>query len=231
MSSLYSWKELHRYLDRGEKFDRHKKELTNELIDACLKGEESRIKMLIREGAFIDSDDGSINPLMACIEGGNLEIARILLMINADPTSMVKNNDATWMALKQNKIDFLKIFFEKKLLLNREIGSNKTLLMLAVEKSNLEAVKIIAYNVNVNEKDNEGNTALHYNMRKKNPNDQDREIGRILLSLGAMGDNSNNEGQSAREIASEENESIFIEHDIDHTLPKPQSVKYNKNKI
>ena len=95
--------------------------------------------------------------------------------------------------------------------LNREKETGKTLLIIATEMSDLEAVQIIAPKVNVNERDNTGSIALHYNLAKIQPTEQDIQIGRILIACGADVNSRNLDGQKAKDLASTEESRIVLE--------------------
>ncbi len=219
------WTNLNRYLTLGEKLDDQKKQLTALLIDACTKNKKEDVIAAIRQGAYINAFDEFQTPLMACVESDSLELAQYLLKIGASPSVMVVDKDAFWLCLYRQKYDFLKLFFEGRYKQNTlKADNNKTLLIYSTEKSDLLAVEIIAYKVNVNAKDSTGSTALHYNLAKAEPTSEDTQIGKILMACGADTNSANAEGLTPKDLAVSESADILLEHreieeSLDDVLP------------
>lgn len=190
-------------LTLDENFQKSNKQLTEQLIKSAIDNDKALMVDAIAKGAYVNSFNDYQTPIMACVEYDNIELARLLLKFNANPSIMVGTYDAIWLALTNKNINFINLFFNynKKFKMNTLKENAKTLLIYATEESYLEAVKIIAYKVNVNQKDSLGNTALAYNLAKENPSADDIEICKILLACGADKNSVNLDGIEAKDMA------------------------------
>lgn len=216
---MENWNNLNLFLSLDENFQNKKKELALRLIEACTKNNKEKVIETLRQGAYINASDEYQTPLMACVEADSLELARYLLRIGASPSKLVGDKDAAWLALYRQKYSFLAMFFENKFKQNILKEKATTLLIYATESSDLDAVEIIAYKVNVNQKDATGSTALHYNLAKKEPTPADIEIGKILLACGADTNTQNLDGLTPKDLAATESASILLEHQaLEQTL-------------
>lgn len=214
MIKMSNWTNLNLFLSLDDKYQHSKRELTELLISAVIDNNKDNIISLIQKGAFINSFTEKQSPLIAALEANHIDLTPFLLKIGANPSVLVNNTDAVWMALEQKKYDFLNLFFSKKTKFNYIKETGETLLIRATKNSDLAAVEIIAYKVNVNDKDHTGSTALHYNFSKENPSTEDQQIGKILLQCGADTNSQNNDGISCNDLANNENESILENHKI-----------------
>lgn len=226
---MHNWKNLDLFLTLDAEYQNNKLFLTKELIEACETAKVRKVKRLLSEGVYVNSFDELQTPLMATVEAGHIDLAAFLISIGAQPNLQIKDSDALWLALRRQRHNFLRLFFQKKWNLNREKETGKTLLIVAVEMSDLEAVEIIAPKVNVNERDNTGSIALHYNLAKINPSEQDIQIGRILIACGADINSRNLDGQKAKDLAATEQSRIVLEQaHLEQTLKKaPEPVHDN----
>lgn len=157
-------------------------------------------------------------PLMLSMELNNIDMFDLLISLGANVNQKINDDySLIWETLWQNKMDFFKILIGKVNKNTRLKNTGKTILMEAVTLSNLEAVQSCVFNgFNVNEKDNKGNTALHYALSKKNMNENDKEIVKFLISYGADVLSKNANGNKP--------EDVMFEIDKD-TAPQPKPLK------
>ncbi|MBN6710009.1 ankyrin repeat domain-containing protein [Haemophilus haemoglobinophilus] len=88
------------------------------------------------------------------------------------------------LALDMGNTNLFELFIKKGVVLNLKVN-DKTRLIEAVENSNVKAVRILLnHGVNVEEKDKDGRTALHYNFIKDPYTENDRQIGILLTVVG-----------------------------------------------
>lgn len=216
---MHNWKNLDLFLSLDEQFQQEKKRLVKMLIDACMQNSKPGVVAAIKEGAYINASDEFQTPMMACVESGSVELAEYLMRLKANPSVMVADKDAIWLSLYTQKYDFLELFYSNRHSENRLKDSGYTTLIYATRESDLKAVEIIAYKVNVDQKDNSGSTALHYNLSKADPSEADIAIGKILIACGADTNSQNLEGLTPRDVsATEEAETIIEFDDIDQSI-------------
>lgn len=231
---MSSWNNLNLFLSLDEKFQHTKKELTNMLIQACMRNSKQEIISAMKNGAYINSHDELQTPIMATVENGTVEMAQFLLKLGANPSVFINDKDAIWLSLQQQKYDFLELFYFEKYRQNNQKETGETPLIYATKESDLRAVEIIAYKVNVNQKDHLGNTALHYNFQKAEPNEEDVAIAKILMACGADTNAPNLEGVTCRDLSSEninDMSGVLIEHeDILEVLPEIEETPEEKQK-
>lgn len=112
-----------------------------------------------------------------------------LLRRGAEPAQTFSGNrDAAWLAMEQGNDEIHKMLMERGcapgLRLKDQLGTTR--LIAAVDGSHVGPVRhILARKVNVDAIDTRGRTALHYNLGKDPYSDDDTEIGRLLLEVGA----------------------------------------------
>lgn len=225
-----NWKHIEKCINLSIELEDHKKNISSQLIDACQNNEKTLVKMLIKQGCTPNSNDGITTPLMACVDSNQFEMAQFILSLGGNPSFSLNDNDAIWLSLRQNKHNFLNLFYNKQLKTNREKATGKSLLMYATENSDVNAVEILANNKTVLERDILGNTALHYNLSKKEPTQNDVQIGRILLSAGADINSRNHEGQTAEQCAGNEITHIIAETaTLENAIPEPKEEQKQDN--
>lgn len=207
------------YLDGDTRIQRQKEQIAAEFFKAISSGEEEAIRNEMRKGAYIGIIHENMTALMHAVTVYQPKAVRFLLNMGGSSVLQAGDSDAVWVAYQQGKFDLLTMFLGDKPRLNREAGTEKTLLIHAVENSNLQAVEIIAPRVNINERDKEGNTALHHNMRKENPSQDDIEIGKLLIALGADANTQNIEGQTpGMVVASGEGQTLLTEQRLNEVV-------------
>lgn len=224
---MSNWNNLNLYLTLDEQFQYTKKQLTDILIQSCIRGNKEEVVSAIKNGAYINCYDELQTPIMACVENSFFDLAQFLIKIGANPSVMVNDKDAIWLSLQKQSYDFLDLFYSNKCRQNPKKETGETPLIYATKNSDLRAVEIIAYKVNVNQKDNTGSTALHYNFMKTDPSSDDVAIAKILMACGADTNARNLEGISCQDISrTTENDmsSVLIEHEqISQIVAEPDN--------
>lgn len=226
---MENWNNLSIYLNKYNRDLSIYESMTRELIDSCLSNDKDKIKIALKNGAYINCHDEHMTPLIATIQNDNSDLASFLLKAGArigyKPTQNFE--DAFWFALNNKKHVFLKLFVSLRCPLEWSIPKSeketpKTPLMCATINSDLESVKILLshYQIKVNERDGLGNTALHYNLSKQQMSDEDKEIGLLLIAAGADQNITNLDGQTPKEVGtSYEAQSILLTGTLESELP------------
>uniref|UniRef100_V9K7E5 2-5A-dependent ribonuclease n=1 Tax=Callorhinchus milii TaxID=7868 RepID=V9K7E5_CALMI len=137
------------------------------LIDAVRKGHEDIVVILLDEmEAEVDAQDNlGRTPLMYALEEDNETIVTILLDRDADVSHVDKNyGTPIYTALKKDTVNtsLVKLLMEHRPDLNVCEEAESTPLILAVKKKKKDLVKLFLKdeNINVNAKNNKGETAL-----------------------------------------------------------------------
>lgn len=226
---MENWNNLNIYLNNSTLQKEQAQSLSRALVDACIQNDKEQIKQLLLKGAYINSNDEYITPLIASIQNDNSDLAHYLIRaganINYKPT--LNFQDAFWYALSNRKYVFLKMFVDNRCYLEwseakSEKETPKTPLIFATLTSDLEAVRILLThnNIKVNERDGLGNTALHYNLSKNPMTNEDKEIGILLIAAGADDSIINLDGKSPKDAAeSFEAQSVLLTAQLDNELP------------
>lgn len=194
-------------------------------IEPC----EDFIKLisLLREGATLNWMADLNTPLIAAMRTDNLNLAKSLYKygarINYKHPEM--KDDAFWEALKTKKYDFLEFFISNRCILERNAISRnaqpseveeeeeenislpnlETPLIYATIQSDERAVEILLkhYKINVNERGENGNTALHFNILKDPQSEADSAIGIMLVAAGAETNSRNLDGHTVDSLAND----------------------------
>lgn len=128
---------------------------------------------------------GEISPLGAASYEGNIMIMNLLYKAKAVVNfSFSGGKDAGWIAIENHKYESFDWLVENGLRVNsRLLDTYETRLILAVKNSDLRMVsRLLSLNVNSNDTDILGRTALHYNMGKIPYENDDYRIGELLLA-------------------------------------------------
>lgn len=160
-----------------------------ELIKAIQDNDIVKVATILQEGDtpvnYIYKNQ--VTALSAAALEGNIEIMELLgrhrVAINQ---SFEDARDAGWVALENHQYEAFDWLIKKGLPVNRRIQSNyETRLMAAVKNSDLRMVnRLLQLNVNVEDSDIEGRTALHYNLAISPYEIDDAKIGELLLAGG-----------------------------------------------
>lgn len=166
-------------------------EQKNELLLEVIKTGDKQLFFETMEKGYPDSSCCINNqtPLSLALDKNQKEIFEWLIkLFHADVNHEFNNGySLIWRTLWENKMDYFNILIrEVSKNKTKEKTKGKTILMEAVRLSKLDAVKsIVVAGFNVNERDNEGNTALHYALSKKPMTQIDKEIVEYLIAANA----------------------------------------------
>ncbi len=221
---MENWTNLNKFLTIERAVLEQKNKWSKELIELSSKGEKEEIRALLKKGAAINCHEDFITPLIACIHNNHPLLAAYLLKVGASVSykPQVPFDDALWIALKNKKHDFLRLFVANRCLLNKEDENNLTPLIYATQQSDLDSVEILLnhYRIKVNERDGSGNTALHYNVSKTEPTDEDIKIGPLLIAAGADINSRNLDGQTPEDMAKDfASKSMLMNASLEAELP------------
>ena len=131
----------------------------------------------------------SITLLGWAAANGEKDVLLWLLRRGAEPSHTFSGNrDAAWLAMERGHDEIHKILMDRGAMPGLRIKDEATTsrLMAAARGGHLAAVRhVLSRNINVNAYDTRGRTALHYNLARDPYEDDDVEIGRLLLQSGA----------------------------------------------
>ena len=189
---MENWNSIEVNLLNDKQFEYDQKILNDKLLNAVKKSDIEDILINLKNGANINQvvSNGfkqDINLLKLVFDNNQYEIFNLLINLKIDVNKKFDGYNLIWNSLWENKLSYFNILvkvIKKKSAVDEENG--KTILMEAVEKSLVDVVhSIVLNNFNVNEKDKDGNTALHYLFRKKQLTEDDVKIMEILMNNGA----------------------------------------------
>lgn len=196
-----------------------------------IEPDEEFIKLisLLKEGATLNWMADLNTPLIAAMRTDNIKLAKSLYKygakINYKHPDM--KDDAFWEALKTKKYDFLEFFVSNRCILERNLINRhkklseneeeneeemvknlpnlETPLIYATIESDEKAVEILLrhYKINVNERGENGNTALHFNILKDPQSEADSAIGIMLVAAGAETNSKNLDGHTVDALAND----------------------------
>lgn len=225
---MENWTNLNKVLELSVKdIDKKAKEALK-MIELTQLGDKKEIINLLKEGATLNCYADMSTPLIETVKNENEELADYFLKVGATvnfrPSEEI--NDALWESLTRKKYSFLRKFINKKCLLSRS-KENQIALIWATQESDVEAVEILLthYNIKVNERDNTGNTALHYNVAKSPHTEDDISIGKMLIAAGADINGTNFDGQTPEDMAQDYAAKTALLHSkIEQNLPEKENV-------
>ena len=163
----------------------NKKRMVKKLLDYVSKNDKEKIKTLKPYISFSEVYDNKVTALSIATLNNDLDMVSFLINNGASVNTIFDDGiDVIWLALSKGNHNLLKYFLKNGGIVNFKYGEH-TRLIQAVEASDVEAVKtLLNYGVNVNEKDNQGRTALHYNFFKNPYTENDKQIGILLTVVG-----------------------------------------------
>lgn len=225
---MENWTNLNKVLELSVKDIDKKAKDALKMIELTQLGDKKEIVTLLKEGATLNCYADMSTPLIETVRSENEELADYFLKVGATvnfrPSEDI--NDALWEALTTKKYTFLRKFINKKCLLSRN-KDNEIALIWATKESDVEAVEILLthYNIKVNERDNTGNTALHYNVSKSPHTEDDISIGKMLIAAGADINGTNFDGQTPEDMAQDYAAKTALLHSrIEQKLPEKEDV-------
>lgn len=234
---MENWANLNKVLVLEQKEVSIKDELGKKMIEASFANNKELAKTLLKNGAILNFNEEHFTPLIACIENNFLDLADFYIKAKASITYRPNSVfiDALWYSVINKKHDFLKLFINNYCLLPRHPENNQTLLTYATVNSDLKAVEYLLshYKINVNEKDGNGNTALHYNIAKMTPSSEDILIGKMLLAAGADSNLPNMDGKTPSDLATDSAaRSLLLSNELENKLEEKEDIMVeNENKL
>lgn len=234
---MENWKNLDKILTLNVKDLKEKELNAQKLVEYAENNDKLAIQKLLKNGAILNCFADHLTPLISTVKNNFFELGVFLL--NAGASISYKKNekmeDALWITIKNKNHLFLKEFIDRKckLSLNAE---NQTPLIYTTIQSDVKSVELLLshYKINVNQKDGEGNTALHHNVKKENPSQDDLTIGKLLLAAGADQNSRNIGGRTPIEEAENTDYSkIFNQHNLEQKMDAVIEEKglENENKV
>lgn len=223
---MENWTNLNKILQlSGKDLDKKAKD-SQKIIELTQAGKKSEIVNLLKEGATLNCYADMTTPLIEAVRNDNEELTDYFLKvgatINFKPSEEIQ--DAFWEVLLNKKYNFLKRFINKKCIISR--GKDKEIaLVWATKESDVETVEILLshYNIKVNERDSDGNTALHHNVSKSPHTDDDIMIGKMLIAAGADVNGTNFENQTPEDLATDFNAKTALMHSkLEQRLPEKE---------
>lgn len=201
-----NWNQVEFYYNAHSNFQKQKNERNLAFLSHIKANNLTAFFEDIENGVDVNFvSDISETPLSTAMDYNNLELFELLLKFHADVNYQYDGYSLIWQSLWQDKNDFFKLMVRKINKNTREKGTGKTILMESVLLSNLEAVKaIILSGFNINDKDHNGNTALHYALNKDFYTETDKEIIKFLISSGADVLAKNANGNTPEDVIKEE---------------------------
>lgn len=174
-------------------------------LDSIRKHDTEHFFKLIEVGADVNCIVNEETPLMVALNVDDTDLFSLLIRFNADVNHEFDGYSIAWNTIWQNKSSFFKLLVNKINRSTRDKITGKTLLMEAVNYSNLDIVKsAVIAGFDVNAKDNRGNTALHHALAKQNLSDADVEIIKFLIASGADVLSQNANGNTPEEVIKED---------------------------
>ncbi len=224
---MENWANLNKILELSGKDLDKKAKASQKIIELTQLGNKAEIVALLKEGATLNCYADMTTPLIEAVRNNNEELTDYFLKVGATvnfkPSEEIQ--DAFWESLSSKKYNFLRRFVNKKCIVSR--GKNKEIALIwATMESDVEAVEILLshYNIKVNERDNTGNTALHYNVSKSPHTEDDITIGKMLIAAGADINGTNFEGQTPEDLAQDFAAKTALMHSkLEQKLPEKEN--------
>ncbi len=168
------------------------------LVWASMGGNIEIVKLLIKNGMGLLSEEGLSDCLRAASENGNAEVVNLLIDEGANVNSKTSEGyTALYLAAYDNHTEVVRLLIDKGAAVDQQIANGFTALMLASRDGFLEIVKILLEKkANVDLQSSSNYTALYlasYNGHA--------EIVKLLLDNGANPDIKSKEGKTAYDVA------------------------------
>lgn len=256
---MESWKKINTILDDDRKQREQKVADAKEMLEYIKENDKAELKRVLLTGASPNCSYMGETPLMACVRSDNLSLAIYLLSggASASYAETLISENAFWVALRNQKYDFLEMFVinncnvtraypshdlkEREKLLPKEERTlavmspeddSETALIFATKFGDANLVEILLTHPKIrkkiNEIDRKGRTALHYNLGKTEMTDEDIQIGKMLLAAGADSAIRDLEGLTADKVAmSDTAKSVLLNAEVSKVIDK--AVENNKD--
>lgn len=232
---MENWDNLSSILDKVKEDLDRKNFLNDLLIEESSKGLKENVKKVLQAGANPNCAKGEYSPLVAALTGDFVDVIDYLFKIGAQPGYKANENfvDAVWVAMLNKRYVPLRKFIKVGCPLNQHPITKKTLLGLSTDISDINLVSLLLSHprIKINERDGEGNTALHYNMAKAEMSQDDIDIGRMLLAAGASTNIPNNEGKTPQQLGATAGEALIFENELENEIPINSSTQNKPKKL
>ena len=198
------------------------------LILAVRSGDITGVEDFLRKGVSVNQVlKQQRTALGAAASQNNLGMIDLLLKNRATVgIRFDRGRDAAWVSMERGHIEAFESLINAGASLSLRINEegNYTRLIEAVRRSNVSAVRFLAYKkANLDERDEWGRTALHHNFSKDPYMPEDVEIARILLDMGGNPELEDQDGVSILNLAVLPEHLVLLERrDIDVTLKAAQ---------
>lgn len=199
---MENWSNLSKLITLERENHHREQLLSQQMIEFSMHNNKAEIAKLLKQGANPNCHEDIFTPLIVCIDNNHYDLAVYLLNAGATISYRPKGNDAFWHAIKNKSHDFLEMFINRRCVLSLHPEKNEPALIFCTKASDSKSVEILLkhYNIKVNERDGNGSTALHHNVSKPSMNDEDIEIGKMLLAAGADTNATNLDGKTAEDM-------------------------------
>lgn len=206
------WDAINSAQDHATRLEQEKMAIDLMLLEACGQGDLELLVYAMNMGGNVNATDprnGLITPLHLSVTAENRLFWRKLLMAGGNPSLEPASpfETAFWLALRLDRVEAVEDFVLMRSPMTREAGTQATLLMEAVKTSRRHLVEIflghqgVAPLKHVSMMDARGNTALHYNILKREATQDDIEIGHLLVAAGASPLQMNALGETPEDFA------------------------------
>lgn len=226
---MENWTNLSKVLELSNKDIDKKAKEAQKIIELTQLGKKADIVNLLKEGATLNCYADMTTPLIEAVRNDNEELTDYFLKVGATVNfkPSEETQDALWEVLLAKKYNFLRRFINKKCLISR--GKDKEIALIwATKETDVEAVKILLshYKVKliINERDKDGNTALHHNVSKSPHTEDDITIGKMLIAAGADVNGTNFENQTPEDMAQDYAAKTALMHSkLEQKLPEKEN--------
>lgn len=224
---MENWTNLSKVLELSGKDLDNKSKDAQKMIELTQSGKKTDIVNLLKNGATLNCYADMSTPLIEAVRNNNEELADYFLKVGATVNYKPSDDmqDALWEALLAKKHNFLRRFINKKCIVSR--GKDKEIALIwATKETDVDAVEILLshYNIKVNERDVDGNTALHHNVSKSPHTEDDIAIGKMLIAAGADVNGTNFENQTPEDMAQDFAAKTALMHSkLEQKLPEKEN--------